>query len=301
MQTLTELMPGVSQSAADAGDEMADSMTILGTGLHDLFLDVVGNIVGMFEDDLPGGMRAGVMSAINWLRTFAVKTKAVLTFVGNVIGSTVGVLFNGFLPAIRLVGASITKVFSSLWESLKWVGNSIKAVVSLAVDAITDGPKAAWDAFKTTMSEANDRFAAKFFDTKEIQEQARQLKQAGEIFADSISDAKQEMDDTLDAANDNREKYLQKLRTLNVDDLANALSGKSQKDVAESAAKEAVKLNNQLITGGSNAQQRLSLLGPDYKNEQKKQTALLETIATNTKKTAENTDGDDSNLTEVDI
>jgi hypothetical protein len=50
------------------------------------------------------------------------------------------------------------------------------------------------------------------------------------------------------------------------------------------------KISNDLILGGSNAATRLQLLGPTLQSETKKQTALLEKIATNTEKTADNTE-----------
>ena len=66
MQTLTEIMPGVSQAAADAGDAASDSLKVFGTGAHNLFLKIVGNIVSMWSEDFPGGIRAGALNAINY-------------------------------------------------------------------------------------------------------------------------------------------------------------------------------------------------------------------------------------------
>ena len=48
------------------------------------------------------------------------------------------------------------------------------------------------------------------------------------------------------------------------------------------------KVSNELIMGGSNAATRLQLLGPTLQSESKKQTAILEKIAANTEKTADN-------------
>jgi hypothetical protein len=76
----------------------------------------------------------------------------------------------------------------------------------------------------------------------------------------------------------------------NYEGAAKSTSGRSKQatDSAQAAAQRAVRVTNQLIEGGSNAQRRLSILGPDYQNEQKKQTDLLKKIADNTKQTAEN-------------
>lgn len=58
---------------------------------------------------------------------------------------------------------------------------------------------------------------------------------------------------------------------------------------AEDLARQ-TKISNDLILGGTNAATRLQLLGPTLQSETKKQTALLERIATNTEKTADNTE-----------
>ena len=67
MQTLADIMPGVSDAVANAGDEAADALTAFGTGAKNLFLKVVGSIVGMWAEDFPGGVRAGALNAINWV------------------------------------------------------------------------------------------------------------------------------------------------------------------------------------------------------------------------------------------
>lgn len=95
-RTLSELMPGVGTAAANAGDAAADSLKILGTGAHNLFLKVVGNIIGMWSEDFPGGIRAGALNAVNWLETFAKKAKAVIALVGAKIGALGGLIYDAF-------------------------------------------------------------------------------------------------------------------------------------------------------------------------------------------------------------
>ena len=50
------------------------------------------------------------------------------------------------------------------------------------------------------------------------------------------------------------------------------------------------RISNDLILGGSNAATRLQILGPSLQSETKKQTSILERIAANTEKTADNTE-----------
>ena len=96
MQLLTEVMPGVSQAAANAGDEAADALKIFGTGAHNLFLRVVGNIVAMWSEDFPGGVRAGALSAINYLETFFKKAKAYIARFGAALGALGGLVYDLF-------------------------------------------------------------------------------------------------------------------------------------------------------------------------------------------------------------
>lgn len=234
MQTLTEIMPGVSQAAADAGDAASDSLKIFGTGAHNLFLKIVGNIVSMWSEDFPGGIRAGALNAVNWLETLAKKIKAWVARVGNWIGSLGGLIY----------------------------------------DSITGNWGSAWEVFQGTLRAGEDDFAAR-----------------------------------MEAANKSREEYITKLKTLNVDDLAGAFGGGRGTSAAQTAgeaigtaaAKAAHRVTNQLMLSGSSAANRLSVLGPEYQNETKKQTDLLKKIAQNTEKTAENTDEMGENYTPTDL
>lgn len=234
MQTLAEIMPGVSQAAADAGDAAADSLKVFGTGAHNLFLKIVGNIVSMWSEDFPGGIRAGALNAVNWLETLAKKIKAWVARVGNWIGSLGGLIY----------------------------------------DSITGNWGSAWEVFQGTLRAGEDDFAAR-----------------------------------MEAANKSREEYITKLKTLNVDDLAGAFGGgrgtsaaqTAGEEIGTAAAKAAHRVTNQLMLSGSSAANRLSVLGPEYQNETKKQTDLLRKIAQNTEKTAENTDEMGENYTPTDL
>lgn len=109
--------------------------------------------------------------------------------------------------------------------------------------------------------------------------------QANAVFAGTVNAADAEYEARMKAANEAREKYVAELKELNVDDLAGAFDGRKHTiaqdvgdAVGESAAKAAQRISNQLIMGGSNSAQRLSMLGPEYQNEARKQTAELKEI-----------------------
>lgn len=216
MRTLTDLMPGVSQAAANAGDEAADSLTIFGTGAHNLFLKVVGNIIGLWSEDFPGGVRAGALAAANWLEYFAKKAKATMTVAG-----------------------------SNLMAYGAWM-----------YDAATKGVDAANTILKGTLEAADNAFQG-----------------------------------AMAAADEQRAGYLSKLKELNVDDLANAFGANKRGGAAASAGgASSPRISNELIMAGSNQAQRLAAIGPQV-NLQRRTNELLQQVADNTAKTADNTEG----------
>lgn len=76
-----------------------------------------------------------------------------------------------------------------------------------------------------------------------------------------------------------------------------AISIAKRKELDGAAAEDMARqtrISNDLIMGGSNAATRLQLLGPTLQSETKKQTAILERIAANTEKTADNTESSES-------
>ena len=118
--------------------------------------------------------------------------------------------------------------------------------------------------------------------------------QAWDVFTGTIDEATEDFDRAIAAAEEQREKYVATLREFKVDDLANAF-GANRRNMTEAGesfgAAAAKRISNALIMGGSNQANKIAILGPQYQNESKKQTSLLEKIAQNTEKTAENTDG----------
>lgn len=123
-------------------------------------------------------------------------------------------------------------------------------------------------------------------------------------FAKNIGASEKEFVDAMMAIDKQREEYKAVLKTKSVDDLANAFGGRRELEMAGESfgAAAAKRISNSLIAGGSNQANKLAILGPQYQNEQRKQTGLLEKIAKNTEKTAENTeDGGTSSYASTDL
>lgn len=113
-----------------------------------------------------------------------------------------------------------------------------------------------------------------------------------------------QMDSQLKAIDKARDDYKKTLSEMSADDLANALNPNKGGAAAAGesfGAAAAKRISNALIAGGSNQANRLAILGPQYQNETKKQTSLLEKIAKNTEKTAENTEEGGDNLAATDL
>jgi hypothetical protein len=104
-----------------------------------------------------------------------------------------------------------------------------------------------------------------------------------------------EMDSQLAAIDAERNEYVEKLKSVSIDDLSGAMGkragtkgiaaqiGEAVGDAAgESAVKAAKRVTNNLMMGGSLDSLRLAVMGPEYENETKKQTRILERIAENT-------------------
>ena len=127
--------------------------------------------------------------------------------------------------------------------------------------------------------------------------------QAWKVYEGTINAATADFDNTIKAADESRAKYVDTLKEMSVDDLANPF-GKAGGAAAAGesfGAAAAKRISNALIAGGSNQANKLAILGPQYQNETKKQTSLLEKIAKNTEKTAENTEEGGEQLAATDL
>lgn len=64
-------MPAIPQSAADAGDAVADAMSIAAQGTKSIWLQAVGAVAGWFDEHFTGGVREAAAQAVNWLEYYA--------------------------------------------------------------------------------------------------------------------------------------------------------------------------------------------------------------------------------------
>lgn len=224
MRLLASVMPGVSDSAAQAGDAAADALTELSKGAQSLMLNAVGKICSLWGADFPDSVRAGALNAVSYIDWFLRKAYNMASKWGARIANQIGAIYN-------------------------WAANDYS-----------------WE---------------------DAQAEAERLTK--------LTDA--DFDSRLAAADARRKDYLERLKKAfeRDEDEDDKNKGSGSKEAAgETTPKQPPRINNPLITAGSYAQQRLAILGPEYQNEAKRQTAelkkqneLLKKVVDNTAKTAE--------------
>lgn len=126
---------------------------------------------------------------------------------------------------------------------------------------------------------------------------------ANEIWKEQTDESLREYEERMARYDKNLEAFKAKLAEANKAGAFNPFGdGKGfRKGGAEEGGAGAAppRITNDLVMAGSNAALRMTILGPTYQNEQRKQTALLEKIAKNTEATAENTDGENYEATSL--
>ena len=103
LRGVIDVMPAVTQSAADSGDACADAMAIASTGVKSIWLQALGAVCGFFDEMFVGGVREAALTACNWLEFYAkVGVTKVMEYVTPMvhfmqeIGEYVGALIGAF-------------------------------------------------------------------------------------------------------------------------------------------------------------------------------------------------------------
>ena len=118
LQDVIDVMPGIPQSAADAGDETADAMETISNGVKSLWYSAIGEIVSWFT----GGIREAAATASNSLIYYAKvaflsirRTWTQITNFSEKLGGAIGTLFGSLAN-----GASIKEAWNMVkddWNS----------------------------------------------------------------------------------------------------------------------------------------------------------------------------------------
>jgi len=104
LQGVIDVMPAIPQSAAVAGDNVADATGIVTNGIKSIWLQSLGAICGYFDTMFEGGVKTAALMAANWMEYYAkVGASRVIYYYGQAqnfmgeIGTFWGTLFGGLM------------------------------------------------------------------------------------------------------------------------------------------------------------------------------------------------------------
>jgi len=161
--------------------------------------------------------------------------------------------------------------YKKLQNGLKVWGDTIGAFVGAAYVKITEG--GSWDDVWNLTTQAF---------SQSLDEYEDESKRLDEIEAERTERFKRNFDERKIAIEKFQGAYNKAAVSI---EGRKAMGADAEADVGRQT-----RISNDLVMAGSNAAMRMQILGPTLQSESKKQTALLERIATNTEKTADNTE-----------
>lgn len=264
-------LSGIPAKTAAAGDRASDAMKTITNAAKSIWLRFVGVVLDFLDVKLPGGTREAANKAAVYMEYSAKLAKRYLKAVADDFG--------GFFKGIIEAGA---------WamESLvRYMGSMAKVGGKIFVDMFKGTAENLWFGKDNDMSFAA-MFARAGGDKANETLEAR-MRGVVDLATEFLKDVKtedleawrkQSLEDARKSA-EAAEKGLGRDGTIPIKETA--------EEIGEAAAKAAHRVTNELIMGGTNASNRLAILGPSFQNEQRKQTEVLKEIAKNTAKTAE--------------
>lgn len=270
VRSVSDGILGIPDKAAAAGDRAADAFKTMTTGIQSIWYQFVAKIVGHFDKNFSGGIREASAKGVAILQYFAKASyrfaKAFAFNWRQTLDDIVNGLAWGFESLVRYFG-TLGMVSAKMWGRMfsdtarvVWGGEDL----DLSIGAIFEraGGAEANETLMRRLRGARHMMIASSENVKtdDLREELTRMFRAAEEAAKA---AEEGLGRVKEAAKENGEK------------------------VAEVISKASARISNNLIMAGSNNALKLRLLGPSYQSEEVKQTALLKTIAENTKQTAE--------------
>lgn len=202
-------MPAVAQTAADAGDAVADAMTLIGKGMTVSWQNAVGEVARLLDSQFTGGVREAALKANAYIQFFSTAAVRYAMTWGTAWSQTAGGIQEGFGVALK--------------NMLKMSANFVGAV------------------FKSVAAPLRKLFERSADGWTYIFIRAFQGKEAAQMFAETVRQTNQSITDMAiepwkDLAKDVRAlDWLPKGTDVNLDDLR----AKLDKDLAQAATSAA--------------------------------------------------------------
>ena len=152
LHDVIDTMPGVSQSAADAGDTMANAITVISNGVKRLYQEGIAKIIQIINSQFAGGIQEAALKGAAYMEYFAkVAWRYVSTFYDAWSKSSEGLL-GGFKTAVlNLMDLLKGLIYASIDAMIQGVRAKIQPVVDTVMWAylrVTEGEETAalfWD------------------------------------------------------------------------------------------------------------------------------------------------------------
>lgn len=291
LRNVIDVMPGVSQAAANAGDKLADAKTIGAEAFQSIWLKAIGAVCGLFHTDVRAGMVSmaayaeyGAAVAWRYMKAFfsaneqeVYRFKEVWKSVRDSVIRNVAIMsvacyeYIKTIPERFIAGVaggimSIPAMFSSRFR--EWHNGIMKEWTS-------DISSSMWVSVYRDLAE----LGVSLHDTL-----GESLK---DVFKDvDISDLDKRLDELLKKAGDFNNNMNGAVLS-NGDRAGNNDGSSGNNNGGNAMSKSIPQIRNELIMGGSNAALKAQILGPTLQSEVKKQTAIMEKIEKNTAMTVE--------------
>lgn len=247
LETLIATMPGISDSAAEAGDAAADAMTMAMNEIKVQWLNGLGGIIEILGGSFTSGIHAS-------------SAMAVAEFIGN--------FRVGVVRLIAWMHEQFTTFFDELaegWDIVSsYAANNAKWLYDKDNGYYSWGDAAA-DAADKSIARRNKRESTQ------------------ELLAGAVDALREERDKRVAELQKLAEAIAGAAKANGRDEK----TPEQKKEEVEVVKRAARAISNSLMMAGSAEALKLQMLGPRTESEQKKQTKLLEKIEKNTAETAD--------------
>ena len=147
LHDVIDVMPGVSDAAAETGDKMADAIGILTNGFKVLYQEGIAKVIGLINSQFAGGVREAALKGAAYMEYFAkVAWRYISTFYTSWSKSSGGIM-EGLATLVKnglsIIGDVIWAAFQSIGAKIRGVTDKLVEMFSTAIIFIKDGEEAA--------------------------------------------------------------------------------------------------------------------------------------------------------------
>jgi hypothetical protein len=286
-------MPAVTQSAADAGDAVADAMSVMARGAKTAWQNACGEISQLLDGKFSGGVREAALKANAYIEFFAAAAVRYAAGWGEAWSKTSGGIQAGFEHAVKnmlvISGQFVAAVFKSVAAPLRRVFEDVAEGATLLWIRVSQGEEAAKNYLNVLLDNQQSVRDMALEPWKDLADSVRQLDWLP-------SGAEINLDDLMKALETKLAQATKSAAAVGSAAVGYA-GGKAAEDASEKIKSAMSAAKNEMLLGGSYRAATMSLR-VDYGKGQDKTvqavnalTAVSEKIRAATEKTANALEG----------